>query len=268
MTRRGARRAGQEKTEAAFRQLPWQELRYHTPPTEPLDEEAIERIHEASMEIIETIGIHFFAEEARDILKKAGAEVEEGGLNVRMDRALVMEALAHAPRSFVFHARNPARSVTIGDDHLVFATVSSPPYVSDLDRGRREGNQHDFQNLLRLAQTMNTLHVIGGHMVEPTDLHASIRHLEALYDYVTLTDKPFKAYSLGRERICDALEIARIARGQTHEEFEQQVSLITNVNSSSPLRFDTPMLIGMIECAKRIRESSLRPSLSLEPWRR
>ena len=48
--------------------------------------------------------------------------------------------------------------------------------------------------------------------------HASIRHLDAIYDLLTLTDKIIHAYSLGRERVEDAMEMVRIAAGLTVEE--------------------------------------------------
>ena len=70
-------------------------------------------------------------------------------------------------------------------------------------------------------------------------------------DMATLTDKPFHAYSLGRERIMDGIEIARIARGICHDELECQPSLFTIINTNSPLKLDTPMLRGIMEMSAR-----------------
>ncbi len=89
---------------------------------------------------------------ALEILKAAGAEVESGTQRVRVDRGLVLGAVAKAPSSFTRHARNPAHNVEIGGDSIVFVQVASPPNVSDCDGGRRVGNYKDFANLLRLAQ--------------------------------------------------------------------------------------------------------------------
>src|SRR5690606_174513 len=111
------------------------------------------------------------------------------------------------------HARNPKRNVTLGGNHLCFGQVASAPFVSDLEGGRRAGNQKDYRDLLKLAQSFDVVHLTGGYPVEPVDIHASIRHLDCLSDFVKLTDKPFHAYSLGRQRNLDAIEIARIGRG-------------------------------------------------------
>jgi trimethylamine:corrinoid methyltransferase-like protein len=76
--------------------------------------------------------------------------------------------------------------------------------------GRRAGNQQDFRNLVKLAQRYDIIHCTGGYPVEPVDLHASVRHLDCLSDIAKLTDKAFHAYSLGKERNQDALEMVRI----------------------------------------------------------
>jgi trimethylamine--corrinoid protein Co-methyltransferase len=86
----------------------------------------------------------------------------------------------------------------------------------------------------------------GGYPVEPTDIHPSIRHLVCLRDIATLTDKAFHAYSLGQARNRDALEIVRLARGISAAQLEAEPSLISVINSSSPLRLDAPMLQGIM----------------------
>jgi trimethylamine--corrinoid protein Co-methyltransferase len=83
------------------------------------------------------------------------------------------------------------------------------------------------------------------------DRHASTRHLDSLYDKLTLSDKVVHAYSLGRERVEDVMEMAWIAGGHSHEEFEQSPKMFTNINSTWPLKHDVPMLDGWMRCAKR-----------------
>ena len=103
------------------------------------------------------------------------------------------------------------------------------------------------------------MHVWGGYPVEPVDIHASVRHLDALYDMLTLSDKPIHAYSLGRERNLDGIEMARIARGIDDATLEREPSLFTVINSSSPLRLDTPMMEGIIQMARRNQVVVLTP---------
>jgi len=249
---RRRRKARASSSEApAVDQRPWEQPRYVDAPTEPLDAEGVERIHDAAMRILEEIGIEFLHDEARQILADAGCEVAGGSTNVRMGRDFVMAQVAKAPSSFTITPRNPGHRVTIGDGHGAFGQVASPPNVSDLDHGRRSGNRQDFQNLLKLAQSFNCIHLNCGYPVEPIDIHPSTRHLDAVFDLLTLTDKALQPYPLGRERIEDAMEMVRIAAELSWEEFEATPRMFTNINSSSPLKHDWPMLDGAMRMARR-----------------
>ena len=249
---RGRRRRGRRAAAVpgVLEQLPWAQPRYLDPPTEPLDEEGIERVHDAAMRICEEIGIDFLHDEAREFLKRAGCEVRGDSPTIRMGRDFVMEQVAKAPETITLTPRNPERAVVFGGPWAAFGLVASPPNVSDLDGGRRIGNRKDYQDLLKLAQSFNCIHFTGGYPVEPVDLHASTRHLDALFDILTLTDKLVHAYSLGIERVEDAMEMVRIAAGLTAEEFDAAPRMFTNINSSSPLKHDWPMLDGAMRHAR------------------
>jgi trimethylamine--corrinoid protein Co-methyltransferase len=245
--RRGGRSArGERAAEARVQQAPFRQPRRRFPPTEFASRDEIEAIHEASLSVLEDIGMDFLDDEARALLKSAGAAVESGSKRVRFDRGLILERIKSAPAEFTLHARNPAHNLVFGGNRLIFAQVASAPNCSDMDRGRRPGTQADFRDLVKLAQSFSIIHMTGGYPVEPVNLHASIRHLECLRDLATLTDKAFHAYSLGRERNRDAIEIARIARGISAERLAREPSLISVINSSSPLRLDAPMLQGIM----------------------
>jgi len=244
------RRSRQPRPRRGLAQLPWRRLRNPYRPIEVLSGEQVEAIHQASLTILEEIGMDFLHPEALAILRTAGADVAAGGERVRFDRALIEQSVARAPSSFTLHARNPAHDLTIGGNHLCFTAVASPPNVSDTERGRRPGNFCDYCDLLRLGQAFNIIHMFGGYPVEPVDLAPEIRHLDAIHAFVTLTDKVYHGYSLGRERIRDAIEMTRIARGVDEDQLLREPSLFSIVNTSSPLRLDGPMIEGIIELAR------------------
>ena len=97
------------------------------------------------------------------------------------------------------------------------------------------------------ARCSTSVHFFAGYPVEPVDIHPSVRHLDAIHDLLTLADKPIHAYSLGRQRNIDAIEMVRIARGIDEATLDREPSVFTVINSSSPLRLDTPMLHGILE---------------------
>jgi trimethylamine--corrinoid protein Co-methyltransferase len=193
----------------------------------------------------------FLDPESREVLRAAGARVEPGSERVRFDRAMVEERIRTAPSTFTLHAPNPAHDLGIGGDWVAFGSVASAPNVYDADRGRRVGNRADYQDLIRLSQMLEVVHFFAGYPVEPVDIHASVRHLHAIHDLVTLADKPIHAYSLGRQRNIDALEMMRIRRGVDDATLDREPSIFTVINSSSPLRLDTPMLQGILEFSRR-----------------
>jgi trimethylamine---corrinoid protein Co-methyltransferase len=249
--RSGRAARGERAAEARVQQKPFRQPRRRFPPLDLVSRDELEAIHESSLAVLEEIGMDFLDPDAREIVRTAGGDVTPGSARVRFDRGLILEKIKTAPSSFVLHARNPAHNLTFGGDRVIFAQVASAPNCSDVTGGRRPGNQQDFRNLLKLAQAFNIIHMTGGYPVEPVDLHASIRHLECLRDLATMTDKAFHAYSLGRDRNRDAIEITRIARGISHAQLDSEPSLISVINSSSPLRLDAPMLAGIMEMSAR-----------------
>jgi trimethylamine--corrinoid protein Co-methyltransferase len=249
MVRRG-RSKGRAREANGINQLPYQQIRNPFPPVELLSSDELERIHLASLRVLEEIGVNFLLEEACKLFKSAGAEVRPGDPRVRLDRDMVMELVAKAPSSFTGYSRNPDKRLTYGGDHMVICMISSPPNVSDIAGGRRPGTFEDFKDLIRLGQSLNIVHQFAGYPVEPVDLPANIRHLEAERAMLRLSDKMAYGYALGRQRILDSIEMGRIARGIDHDQLLREPSVFTVVNANSPLQFDANMLYGIIEMAR------------------
>lgn len=249
-SRRRERQRRQRPSQAKIDQLPFEQVENPFSPIEILSEDQLNRIHHASLDVLEDIGINFLLDEAREILKTAGADVEKNSTRVRFDRNLILESIAKAPSEFTIHARNPQRSLKIGGRWLAFSTVAGPPNASDIQGGRRSGNFKDYSDFIKLAQSVNIAHAISGHPVEPLDLDPKTRHLDTARVNLTLTDKVCRVYSLGRDRVMDILEITRICHNLSREELAHRPSLYTVVNVNSPLQYDIPMLWGIIELAR------------------
>ena len=250
--RRGGGRSGNagRRGSAAISQMPWRIPVNTDRPTEPLNEEGIQAIHNGAMQILEEIGIEILNAEALEIFREAGATIN--GENVRVSREFIMEMIAKAPSQWTLTPRNPDRQLPVGGNNILFGNVSSPPsYWTINSGGKKTGTREMCKDFIKLSQYFNCIHFIGGYPVEPQDIHASIRHLDVLYDKLTLSDKVVHTYSLGKERVEDVMEMVRIAGGHSHEEFEADPKLYTNINSTSPLKHDEPMLDGWMRMARR-----------------
>ncbi len=229
-------------------QLPFAQPQLTLEPSRIISDDQIETIHQRSLDVLEEIGMDVLNKEAISIYAKAGAKVS--GDRVRIGRDIVEEALKTPPSEFTFHARNPAHNIRIGGKWIAFAPVGGPPNCSDADRGRRPGTLEDNANFIRLSQFFNCIHTAGGGSVDALDVHASVRHLHIMRNKVRLSDKVLYTISTGRARLFDGMEITRLARGLTHEQFLKEPSCYTVINTNSPLKLDDPMGMGIIEMAR------------------
>ncbi len=235
----------------------WRLHRRSFEPTRVVSDDQLESIHLASLRVLRETGMVFMHDEARQMLAEAGADVD--GDRVRFDAELIDDLVSSAPAEFTIHATSAERDLRIGGDNVNFGAVASAPNVADRAGGRRTGNYEDFRNLVKLSQALNSVQFHGGYPVEPVDIHPSIRHLVALRDLLTLSDKSINAYSLGAQRNLDALEMARIARGIDDEQLEREPSIHSVINCNSPLQLDTPMLEGILQFSARNQVIVLTP---------
>ncbi|MHC8509920.1 MAG: trimethylamine methyltransferase family protein [Rhodospirillales bacterium] len=245
--RRTAREAKADGASAApfiTRRLPLLEL---------ANSEALEIIEANADQILEETGIEFREdEEALALLKDAGCDVK--GERVRFPKGLAREKLKTAPSVFTQHARNPARSVQIGGDATVFAPVYGPPFVHDLDGGRRYGTIEDFRNFVKLAYASNPLHHSGGTVCEPVDLPVNKRHFDMVHAHMMLSDKPFMGSVTAPERAQDTVDMCKILFG---EDFVDQNCVVINlINANSPMVFDA-MMLGALKTYARNNQATV-----------
>lgn len=246
--RRAARR--QRRMVSPLANIPFkQRITNPYKPFEVLTLEQEEQLHEAAMQIVENIGIHFLDAEACDIWEKAGATVDHKHQNVKMDRGLLLELVAKAPSQFNWIARNRQRNRLIGGNDVAFCTHGGVIFAQDMDKGRRPGTLEDYYNFLRLNQSCPVLHFTGDQLVVPHDVPVSYRHLRRTYGAVTLCDKPYMEAPHGRIIGGDAVEMAKIIFQDDITQWDSPV-LGGIINSSSPLRYDDRMIGGMIAYAR------------------
>lgn len=233
-----------------------------TNPFAPLEigtAEQVGQIHEASLDILENIGIDFFDDEALSIWEQAGAKVDHGARHVWMDRGLILDAVARAPKHFRLRGRNPERDMILGSNHINFLPGGGHAFVNDLDRGKRSGTRQDFADILKLLQMCNVIHGTGVALIEMMDVPVSYRHLHRVLLNFTLSDKPIGAAAHDRIIPQDVLKMARIVFGDLALDDPKDPVLIGIVNINSPLRYDERMLGGLISYAQAGQALILTP---------
>ena len=119
---------------------------------EVLNQDDVHRIHQASLEVIETVGVRFPSDRALDILEEAGATVDRQSQIARIPGQVVVEALAKAPPSYVLCARDPALDLSLDGEHSYLSTDGCGVEVIDLETGeRRRSTKQDVAESARVA---------------------------------------------------------------------------------------------------------------------
>ena len=145
-----------------------------------------------------------------------------------------------APAQYTQHARNPERNVVIGGRRSVLAPAYGPPFIRNLDEGRRYATIEDFRNFVKLTYMSPGLHHSGGTVCEPVDLPVNKRHFDMIYSHIKYSDKPFMGSVTHPERAQDTVDMAKIVFG---DEFVEQNTVVTSlINANSPLTYDATML--------------------------
>jgi trimethylamine--corrinoid protein Co-methyltransferase len=247
--RRDGPRRRPRRAAPGLSQLPWRRLFNPFRPLEILTADHVETIHRASLRILAEIGMEVLGDRALDALAGAGATVDRLSRNVRLEPAHVEALIATAPSTFRLHARNADRDLLFGGPNLVFGAVGGPAFVSDLDRGRRAGNFADFVDYVRIIGALDIIQQEGGGPLEPTDLPVETRHLDMYRTFAVELDKTWQCLGFGARPVDDALAVIELIRGVDRDALLREPSLMTVINTNSPLRLDGPMSDGLIEMA-------------------
>lgn len=208
-------------------------IRRAIPFYEFMGEEGLVKLEDQADWIIQEIGLEFREDPAAlEIWRKAGADVKD--TRVRAEKGFIRELCKTAPSQFKQYSRNPDRTVEIGEGSMIFAPVYGPPFVRDLEGGRRYGAMEDFEKLVKLTYMLPALHHSGFVTCEPCDIPVSKRHLDMVYAHMKWSDKPHLGAITEKSRAEDSVAMARILHG----EIDDKCVIMGNVNTNSPLLVD------------------------------
>lgn len=214
---------------------------------EYFSDKELEQIHSSSLRVLETVGIDFLYEPAVKLLSKAGCKAE--GHRVFFRPQLVDEQIAKAPSQFTLYARNPAKNVTIGGEHIAYVPCYGAPVVRDLDQGRRDSTLNDFTNFVKLTHASFHQDITGGLMVEPNDIAPARRAAEMIYAAIRYSDKPFMGGAQGATAAEETIAAASIVFG-SKAEMAARPPFISILGSRAPLAYDDTMLSAMMTYAR------------------
>jgi len=145
-----------------------------------LSPDEIERVHEASLQILKGTGVKVYSEKVRELLADNGAEITDG--LVKIPASLVEKALKEAPREFILGARDPQCDLPLplSRDSAYLSTGGFDPFVRDLESGeKRYATAADLRDFALLSDYLDIIDYFWP-IVIPNDLPAPLQILHSL----------------------------------------------------------------------------------------
>ncbi|MCU0851796.1 MAG: trimethylamine methyltransferase family protein [Thermoplasmata archaeon] len=135
-----------------------------------LSKNDIEAIHGATMEVLDRTGVKMDSPEALKLLQEHGCEVDEKTKTVRMNEAIVMDAVKSCHGNFRWHGRSEKDSFDVVNGKTKFGPGAQCLYYIDPDTGEfRHSTLQDGIRICRLLDALDTCS-LGYVPVYPTDV--------------------------------------------------------------------------------------------------
>ncbi len=128
-----------------------------------LSPEDVRRIHTATLDVIENVGVRFPSQKALDIWEAHGARVDRDTSIVKAPAALIEQALKHAPGEYPLAARHPAQDLPLDGNHVFVGTDGCGVEVLDIHSGQRRTT--GLQDVVEIARVADYLEEIAFHWV-------------------------------------------------------------------------------------------------------
>lgn len=200
-----------------------------------LTEDEVIRVHEASLEILEQIGVSVRSEKARDRFVKHGCRVDAGSDVVKFPRDVVEHFRSACPPSFTYHGRDPRFDRTIPDDGPLFVTGSSAPDVKDPVTGEIRRSRSD--DIAKIAHMVNRLEGFDlyGISVIADDAPQGWHYFSRFYPALKNCLKPVRGSAPSLEEAEKILEMCEIVAGGKEAFWERPFVTFQSCPMISPL---------------------------------
>lgn len=217
-----------------------------------LSDEQVYEIHQAALEILWNTGVLVKAPAARDLLRRAGAWVDDETMLCRIPGYIVEEALEQAPSSFTIYARNPKNNVRVSTRSLHYEPMIGRLNCYDYVTGTTHRTTlEDVGHLARLADALPSYHLLHSGAIMPQIEGVPIRatHVYGYLGSVRNSSKVVKATSRERVLAEDCLRMVAVLAGG-EDELRRKPFTFTTDNPVAPLHHDRDQTEGVLEFTK------------------
>nr|MBC8252959.1 trimethylamine methyltransferase family protein [Ardenticatenia bacterium] len=203
-----------------------------------LSEEEAQRIHQASISLLEDPGIFSESDLFLDIFQKGGARVDRDSRVIRVPPDMVEAALESTPRSFVLHGRHdPDMDMLIEPGRVYYGMGgTSEPHIWDYDLLKpRHPTKADVVASTRIGHALPNIDVVQGLCMSGDKQPPDVIFYHDYDAILRNTTKPTVISVLDRPFTVRCLEIAAAASGG-EDELRQRPSILAMLTPVTPLR--------------------------------
>ncbi len=179
----------------------------------PLSDNDMDRINEAVLTVLETVGFADAIPSCIDACTRIGA-VYSDDKRLRFPRSLVLSVIQNAARDFVLHAQDPKYDLKPGGKRVHFGTAGAAVHLVDVEnREYRESTLRDIYDAARIVETLDNVHffqrpMVARDMVDPADLD-----FNTLYAALCGTTKHVGTSFTVRENVEAAIKLCYMIAG-------------------------------------------------------
>jgi trimethylamine--corrinoid protein Co-methyltransferase len=216
-----------------------------------LTDEQVQTIHEASLTILEEMGLQVHNEVAHEVFQRHGCRIDTETGTVRFPQQVVEQWRQAFPDKFRFFGRDPKYDLTLPDDGPVISTSDAAPDVLDLETGeKRRATSTDIARMAHLVNELPGIDIFNPSTLAD-DAPESMSHLTRFYAAVKNCLKPVMSALPNHQEIDDIIRLGEIIAGG--EDAYRERPFIHFIHSAiiSPLTMDYDSTMVCIECAQR-----------------
>ena len=200
-----------------------------------LSNEQIRRLHEASLQILATIGVHVPHEQMLRLLGDAGAEIDRHTQFVKLPEKLVQESLDLAGKSFTIYGRDRSKKAEFGVGKRNYNTIAGEALWLDDDFTRRYATLDDVRTAARLADGLPRINIVGS-MADPHEMPVEYRCVFVAAEQLKNTTKAITFWLHDRASARFLLELFAVVAGSEQEAIKYPLAY-PFLEPISPLRF-------------------------------
>ncbi|MFW6054573.1 MAG: trimethylamine methyltransferase family protein [Thermodesulfobacteriota bacterium] len=222
-----------------------------------LSNEDIAHIHQASLQVLDEVGLWLPNREALEILEGGGARVDFEKQVACYPPEMVEKAISQFPDGFTWYARNPDNSIEINGRRTHFSMPDSALNIIDRHGNRRPSIARDGEDICRLCDALPNM-AVASTGINPPDMPGGI--LEAWHTRTMFTCSSKAVFGVSR-KVDMVLDMARVVADTCDHLPPGVLPLVAIMNPFSPLHNENDQLAGMIKYARRGVPVSISPEV-------